>query len=107
MPFLFSLLVIVLMVGALIDIITREDSQVRFLPKMAWIVIVILLPLIGGLLVLLVFGIVLRWGLRRPLASAIAPSTGDISAMVSPAPAAANPHIACPAAGLGAMKLAK
>ena len=50
MPFLFSLLVIVLMVGALIDIITREDSQVRFLPKMAWIVIVILLPLIGGLL---------------------------------------------------------
>jgi len=50
MPFLFSLLVIVLMIGALVDIITREDSQVRFLPKMAWVVIVILLPLIGGLL---------------------------------------------------------
>jgi hypothetical protein len=50
MPFLFSILVIVLMVGALVDIIKREDSQVRFLPKMAWIVIVILLPLIGGLL---------------------------------------------------------
>ncbi|WP_194763625.1 PLDc N-terminal domain-containing protein [Microbacterium sp. UFMG61] len=50
MPFLFSILVIVLMVGALIDIITRDDAQVRFLPKMAWVVIVILLPLIGGLL---------------------------------------------------------
>lgn len=50
MPFLFSLLVIALMVGALIDIITRDDSQVRFLPKMAWLIIVILLPLIGSLL---------------------------------------------------------
>ena len=50
MPFLFSILVIALMVGALVDIIKRDDSQVRFLPKMAWVVIVILLPLIGGLL---------------------------------------------------------
>jgi len=50
MPFLFSLLVIALMIGALVDIITRDDSQVRFLPKMAWIIIVILLPLIGSLL---------------------------------------------------------
>lgn len=50
MPFLFSLLVIALMVGALVDIIRRDDAQVRFLPKMGWIIIVILLPLIGGLL---------------------------------------------------------
>ena len=50
MPFLFSLLVIALMVGALVDIIRRDDSQVRFLPKMAWIIIVILLPLIGSIL---------------------------------------------------------
>lgn len=50
MPFLFSILVIALMVGALVDIIKRDDSQVRFLPKMAWIIIVILLPLIGSLL---------------------------------------------------------
>ncbi len=50
MPFLFSLLVIALMIGALVDIIRRDDAQVRFLPKMGWIVIVILLPLIGGLL---------------------------------------------------------
>ncbi len=50
MPFLFSLLVIALMIGALIDIITRDDSQVKHLPKMVWIIIVILLPLIGSLL---------------------------------------------------------
>jgi len=50
MSFLISLLVIALMIGALIDIITRDDSQVRFLPKLAWIVIVILLPLIGSIL---------------------------------------------------------
>ena len=50
MPFLFSILIIALMVGALVDIIKRDDAQVRFLPKMAWIIIVILLPLIGSLL---------------------------------------------------------
>lgn len=50
MPFLFSLLVIALMIGALIDIITRDDSQVKYLPKMVWIIIVILLPLIGSAL---------------------------------------------------------
>ncbi|MHC9043905.1 PLDc N-terminal domain-containing protein [Microbacterium saperdae] len=50
MSFLLSILVIALMIGALIDIITRDDSQVKFLPKMVWIIIVILLPLIGSLL---------------------------------------------------------
>ncbi|GAT75003.1 PLDc N-terminal domain-containing protein [Microbacterium hydrocarbonoxydans] len=50
MPFLFSLLVIALMIGALIDIITRDDSQVRYVPKMVWLIIVILLPLIGSIL---------------------------------------------------------
>ncbi|MGW8481652.1 PLDc N-terminal domain-containing protein [Microbacterium sp. NPDC055903] len=49
MPVL-SLLIIALMIGALIDIITRDSSQVRFLPKMAWIILVILLPLIGSIL---------------------------------------------------------
>lgn len=50
MSLVFSLLVIALMVGAMVDIIRREDSQVRFLPKLAWLIIVILLPLIGSLL---------------------------------------------------------
>src|SRR5258708_35003924 len=46
-------------------------------------------------------------GLRRPLASAIAPRTGDISAIIRPAAAVANPHSACPLAGSGATKPAK
>jgi hypothetical protein len=50
MPFLFSLLVIALMIGALIDIITRDSALVKHLPKMVWIIIVILLPLIGSVL---------------------------------------------------------
>lgn len=49
MPFL-SLLVIALMVAAMVDIIRKDDAQVRHLPKMAWVIIVILLPLIGSLL---------------------------------------------------------
>lgn len=49
MPFI-SLLAIALMIGALIDIITRNDSQVKYLPKMVWVIIVILLPLIGSAL---------------------------------------------------------
>lgn len=50
MPFLFSLLVIALMIGALIDIITRDSALVKHLPKMVWIIIVILLPLVGSIL---------------------------------------------------------
>ncbi|MFS0895718.1 PLD nuclease N-terminal domain-containing protein [Microbacterium sp. 179-I 3D3 NHS] len=50
MSFLLSLLVIALMIGALVDIIRRDDSQVKHLPKMLWVFIVILIPLIGSLL---------------------------------------------------------
>jgi len=50
MPFLFSILVVMLMIGALIDIITRDSSQVRYLPKPVWLILVILLPLIGSAL---------------------------------------------------------
>lgn len=35
---------------ALIDIITRDEWQVRHLPKMVWIIIVILLPLVGSII---------------------------------------------------------
>lgn len=49
MPFL-SILVLALMIGALIDVITRDDAQVKHLPKLVWVIIVILLPLIGSIL---------------------------------------------------------
>ena len=46
-------------------------------------------------------------GLRRPEASAIAPRTGDISAIAMPAAAVAKPHSACPLAASGATWVAK
>lgn len=49
MPFI-SLLIVALMIVALIDVITRDDSQVKYVPKMVWIIVVILLPLIGSAL---------------------------------------------------------
>lgn len=50
MPFLFTMITIALMVFALVDIIRRDDSQVRFMPKFVWLLLVILLPLIGSVL---------------------------------------------------------
>ncbi|WP_223171545.1 PLD nuclease N-terminal domain-containing protein [Microbacterium sp. NIBRBAC000506063] len=50
MHIVLSLLTIALMVFALIDIITRRDDQVKYLPKMVWLILVILLPFIGSVL---------------------------------------------------------
>jgi hypothetical protein len=47
---LLWLLVLALMVGAVVDIVRREAAEVKFLPKAAWIAVVILLPLVGALL---------------------------------------------------------
>ncbi|MEO6867318.1 MAG: PLD nuclease N-terminal domain-containing protein [Gaiellales bacterium] len=41
---------LVLFVGALVDIIMRDQSLVRHLPKLVWILIVILLPTVGSIL---------------------------------------------------------
>lgn len=41
---------LILMVGSLVDMITIDQSRVKHLPKFAWIIIVILIPLIGGIL---------------------------------------------------------
>jgi len=37
MGVVFSILLLALMIGALIDIITRRDDQVKHLPKVFWI----------------------------------------------------------------------
>lgn len=50
MPALISLVTLAIMIFALVDIITRRDDQVKYLHKMVWIIIVILLPLIGSIL---------------------------------------------------------
>jgi len=49
MPFL-SVLILALMIGALIDVIMRDQSQVKHLPKMVWVILVVLLPVIGSIL---------------------------------------------------------
>lgn len=50
MPLIFSLIVLAGMVYALVDLIMRDESQVKHLPKFGWILLVILLPLIGTIL---------------------------------------------------------
>lgn len=54
MAVLFSILTLALMVGAIIDIITRRDDQVKYLPKVIWIILVLLIPLAGSLIWFLV-----------------------------------------------------
>jgi hypothetical protein len=50
MYILFSALLLVLLIGALADIITADQSRIRHLDKMFWIIIVILVPLVGSIL---------------------------------------------------------
>ena len=47
---LFPALVLLIMVGALVDIILRSEFQVKHLPKFGWILLVVFLPLIGSVL---------------------------------------------------------
>ena len=47
---LFSVVLLVLIVAALVDIITRQEGQVKHLPKVLWVILVIFLPVIGSLL---------------------------------------------------------
>jgi len=45
-----SIVTLLLVVGALADIITRQDGQVKHLPKLVWVLLVVFLPLIGSIL---------------------------------------------------------
>lgn len=53
MPYL-SLVVLVVWIAALIDVIVTDEYRVRHLPKVAWLIIVILLPLVGSIIWFLV-----------------------------------------------------
>jgi hypothetical protein len=50
MYLLFSALLLALMIGALADIITADQSRIRHLDKIFWVIIVILIPLVGSIL---------------------------------------------------------
>lgn len=53
MPYL-GLLIMLLSILCLIDVITADDSGIRHLPKIVWLLLVIVLPLAGSLAWLLV-----------------------------------------------------
>lgn len=48
MPYL-GLIYLIVMVVALIDIINTDEHAVRGLPKIAWVLLVVFLPLVGAL----------------------------------------------------------
>lgn len=54
MYLILPILTFVLLAAALVDIITRDDSQVRHLPKLVWILLVVVLPVIGSIVWFLV-----------------------------------------------------
>ena len=43
-------IILVLVIGALADIITRQEWQVKHLPKLVWVMLVVFLPLVGSIL---------------------------------------------------------
>ncbi|NNC12371.1 PLDc_N domain-containing protein [Planctomonas sp. JC2975] len=49
MPWL-SIAFLILLLVALIDVIRLDDSRIKFLPKVAWVLLIIFLPLIGSVL---------------------------------------------------------
>lgn len=49
MPY-FGVLVLLLWIAALVDLISSDTDRVRNLPKMGWLIVVILIPLAGSLI---------------------------------------------------------
>ena len=43
-------IILVLVIGALADIITRQEWQVKHLPKLVWVMLVVFLPVVGSIL---------------------------------------------------------
>ncbi|GAA1940738.1 hypothetical protein GCM10009775_35770 [Microbacterium aoyamense] len=78
---LLSLLVIGVMIFTLVDIIRRDDFQVKHLPKTMWVIIAILLPLIGSLLWFTLGRVYPEDGPRVPR-----PSRGAAAPAPAPAP---------------------
>lgn len=81
---LFSLLIVALTVVALIDIITRDDTQVKHMPKLVWILLVVFLPLIGGILWFAVGREYPEGGIRLGRERPAKPSPREASAPAAP-----------------------
>lgn len=76
---LFSAVLLVLIVAALVDIITRQDGQVKHLPKVVWVLLVIFLPVIGSLVW---FAVGREYPARPARSGTSVPRRGPVSAGV-------------------------
>lgn len=47
---IFSVATLALLIFALIDVITSDDAQIKHLPKLLWILLIVILPLVGSLI---------------------------------------------------------
>lgn len=45
---LLSLLLLAVMIFAIVDAITTDSWRIRFMPKVAWVLLIVFLPLIGS-----------------------------------------------------------
>ena len=63
MAVLFSVIVFAVSLIALVDIVSRDDSQVRGLPKLVWVLLVVFVPLLGSALW---FAVGHDWSTQRP-----------------------------------------
>ncbi|QXC40720.1 PLDc N-terminal domain-containing protein [Rhodococcus qingshengii] len=55
MPYaLFGLITMLLWIFCIVDVITRDDAYIQYLPKVVWILIIIFLPTLGSVLWLVV-----------------------------------------------------
>jgi len=82
--FLAVVVPIIVLVVALADIITRDDSQVKHLPKLVWVFLVVIIPLVGAILW---FTVGRQWNRPADLGS-----FGDRRRWDREAPAAAPPR---------------
>jgi hypothetical protein len=59
---LIPALTLFIMIAALITAITADEGSVRFLPKIVWIILIVLLPLVGSIVW---FAVGKDWGFAR------------------------------------------
>jgi hypothetical protein len=47
---ILSLLLLAVMIFAIVDAVTSDNWRIRFMPKVAWVLLIVFLPLIGSIL---------------------------------------------------------
>jgi hypothetical protein len=47
---LLSLLLLAVMIFAIVDAVTSDNWRIRFMPKVAWVLLIVFLPLVGSVL---------------------------------------------------------